>query len=134
LPEKCIIYGGDMSGEDYIPLRRALKDYLKEHKVTLDDLLRVMDDDKEGIMEALSKRVHLTRAQRRALEQHLSSRELNLLLFVIQAFYILNPSGLYKGFMIEPVRDDIMVGDKVTFEGCKMILKALGISTEDIDA
>ncbi|MEM1507414.1 MAG: hypothetical protein QW294_04250 [Candidatus Bathyarchaeia archaeon] len=124
---------GNMGGEDYIPLKRALKDYLKEHKVTLDDLLSVMDEDKEGIMEALSKRVYLTRTQRRALEHHLSSRELNLLLFVIQAFYILNPSGLYKGFIIEPARDDVMIGNKVTFEGCKMILKALGISTENID-
>ncbi|MEM3193959.1 MAG: hypothetical protein QXH97_03125, partial [Candidatus Bathyarchaeia archaeon] len=103
--------------------------YLREHGITLKDLLSVMDEDKEGIMEALSKRVYMTRAQRMALERHLSSRDLNLLLFVIQAFYILNPSGLYKGLIIEPVREDVMVGDKVTFEGCKMILKALGISS-----
>lgn len=123
-----------MAGEDYISLRRVLKDYLREHGVTLSDLLSVMDDDKEGIMEALSKRVYLTRAQRRALERGLSSRDLNLLLFVIQAFYVLNPSGLYKGLIIEPTREDVMVGDKVTFEGCKMILKALGISTDNIEA
>ncbi|MEM2644098.1 MAG: hypothetical protein QW502_04580 [Candidatus Bathyarchaeia archaeon] len=120
-------------GEDYISLKRVLKDYLREHGITLSDLLSVMDDDKEGIMEALSKRVYLTRAQRRALERGLSSRDLNLLLFVIQAFYVLNPSGLYKGLMIEPTREDVMVGDKVTFEGCKMILRALGISTDNIE-
>ncbi|MEM1530823.1 MAG: hypothetical protein QXL20_03730 [Candidatus Bathyarchaeia archaeon] len=123
----------DMMGEDYISLKRVLKDYLREHGITLSDLLSVMDDDKEGIMEALSKRVYLTRAQRRALERGLSSRDLNLLLFVIQAFYVLNPSGLYKGLMIEPTREDVMVGDKVTFEGCKMILRALGISTDNIE-
>lgn len=122
-----------MSGEDYIPLRRALKDYLREHGITLKDLLSVMDEDKEGVMEALSKRVYMTRTQRMALERGLSSRDLNLLLFVIQAFYILNPSGLYKGLIIEPVREDVMVGDKVTFEGCKMILRALGISTSNIE-
>ncbi|MBS7607217.1 hypothetical protein KEJ14_05205 [Candidatus Bathyarchaeota archaeon] len=122
-----------MMGEDYISLKRVLKDYLREHGITLSDLLSVMDDDKEGIMEALSKRVYLTRAQRRALERGLSSRDLNLLLFVIQAFYVLNPSGLYKGLMIEPTREDVMVGDKVTFEGCKMILRALGISTDNIE-
>jgi len=122
-----------MSGEDYIPLKKVLKDYLREHGITLRDLLSAMDEDKEGIMEALSRRVHLTREQRRALELGLSSRDLNLLLFVIQAFYIINPSGLYKGFIIEPVREDVMFGDKVTFEGCKMILKALGISTKGVE-
>ncbi|MCD6470180.1 hypothetical protein J7L29_05215 [Candidatus Bathyarchaeota archaeon] len=122
-----------MSGEDYIPLKKVLKDYLREHGITLRDLLSAMDEDKEGIMEALSRRVHLTREQRRALERGLSSRDLNLLLFVIQAFYIINPSGLYKGFIIEPVREDVMFGDKVTFEGCKMILKALGISTKGVE-
>jgi len=122
-----------MSQGDYIPLRKVLKDYLKEHGVTLSDLLNVMDEDKEGIMEALGRRVYLTREQRRALERSLSSRELNLLLFVIQAFYLLNPSGLYKGLIIEPTKEDVMLGDKATFEGCKMILKALGISTRKID-
>ncbi|MEM1602385.1 MAG: hypothetical protein QXF59_03360 [Candidatus Bathyarchaeia archaeon] len=120
--------------EDYIPLRRALKDYLKEHKITLDDLLSVMDEDKEGIMENLRKRVHLTKAQYKALERYLSSKDLNLLLFVIQAFYMLNPSGLYKGLIIEPARDDVMADGKVTFKGCKMILKALGISTENLES
>jgi DNA-binding transcriptional MerR regulator len=123
-----------MRKEDYIPLRKALKDYLKEQGITLNDLLSVMDEDKEGIMEALSKRVYLTRKQREALETWLSSKDLNLLLFVIQAFYILNPSGLYKGLIIEPVREDVMIGDKVTFEGCKMILKSLGIPTDNIEA
>lgn len=122
-----------MSGNDYISLRKVLKDYLKDNGITLNDLLSVMDEDKEGIMEALSKRVYLTEAQRMALERGLSSRDLNLLLFVIQAFYILNPSGLYKGLIIEPVREDVMVDNRVTFKGCKMILKALGISTENIE-
>jgi len=122
-----------MSEIDYIPLRQVLKDYLREHGITLNDLLRVMDENKEGIMDALSKRIHMTEEQRKALEKGLSSKELNLLLFVIQAFYILNPSGLYKGFMIEPVREDIMKGNKITFEGCKSILKALRISTANID-
>jgi hypothetical protein len=123
-----------MKEEDYISLRKVLKDYLKEQGITLNDLLSVMDEDKEGIIEALSKRVYLTRAQRKALERGLSSKDLNLLLFVIQAFYILNPSGLYKGLIIEPAREDVMIGDKVTFEGCKMILKSLGIPTDNIEA
>jgi len=117
----------------YIDLRRALKNYLKEQGVTLRDLLTVMDEDKRGIIEALRSRIHLTRAQGRALERALSSKDLNLLLFTVQAFYLLNPSGTYKNFIIEPTRDDVVHGDKVTFEGCKLILEALGISTRNLD-
>ncbi len=112
----------------YIELRRVLKDYLKEQGITLKDLLDVMDEDKDEIMESLRKRVQLTEEQSRTLERTLSSRDLNLLLFVIQTFYILNPSGLYKGFIIDPSREDVMWRNKVTYDGCKMILKALRIS------
>ena len=117
----------------YVDLRTALKNYLKEQGITLQDLLSSMDEDKEGIMEALRKRVYLTEDQSRILEEKLTSKELNLLLFVIQAFYILNPSGMYRDFIIEPTREDVMYGDKATFEGCKLILKALRISTEGLD-
>ncbi len=117
----------------YIDLRTALKDYLKEQEITLSDLLDVMDEQKEGIMEALRKRVHLTEAQSRALEENLTSRQLNLLLFVIQAFYLLNPSGTYRDFILDPTREDVIYGDKATFEGCKMILRALRISTQGLD-
>ena len=126
--------GGIMSpGRDYINLRNALKDYLKEQEITLGDLLGTMDEEKEGIMDALAKRVHLNEAQKRVLERRLTGKDLNLLLFVLQAFYLLNPSGLYKGFVIEPTVGDIVYGDKATFEGCKSILKALDISTHDLD-
>jgi len=118
---------------EYIDLRAALKDYLKEQGITLSDLLSVMDEQKEGIMESLRKRVHLTEAQSRALERNLTSKQLNLLLFVVQAFYLLNPSGTYKDFILEPTREDVVYGDKATFEGCKMILEALRISTEGLD-
>jgi hypothetical protein len=123
-----------MAGRRYIDLRTALKNYFKEQNITLPDLLSVMDENKEGIVEALRKRVHLTEGQCRALEENLTSKQLNLLLFVIQAFYLLNPPGTYKGLIIDPTREDVMSGDKATFEGCKMILRALRISTEGLDA
>jgi len=116
----------------YVDIRTALKNYLKEQGITLSDLLSVMDEQKEGIMESLRKRIHLTEAQSRALEENLTSKQLNLLLFVVQAFYLLNPSGTYKDFILEPTREDVMYGDKVTFEGCKMILEALHISTKGL--
>ncbi|MCW4020034.1 MAG: hypothetical protein NWF14_02225 [Candidatus Bathyarchaeota archaeon] len=117
----------------YIHVRRVLKDFLKEQRTALSDLRGVMDEGKEGIMEALRGIVNLTDAQVGALERGLRSKELNLLLFVVQAFYLLNPSGMYKGFIIEPVRDNVVWGEKATFEGCKAILKALHISTKSLD-
>jgi DNA-binding transcriptional MerR regulator len=118
---------------EYIHLRKALKDYLKEQGVTLSDLLDVMDEERQGIMEALQKRVHLSEAQSRALQHNVRNRDLNLLLYVVQAFYLLNPSGMYKGFTIEPLRDDVVGREKATFEGCKRILKALRISTQGLN-
>jgi len=110
-----------------------LKDYLKEQGLSLSDLLAAMDEEKGGIIDALAKRVYLNESQKTSLECGLSSKDLNLLLFVLQAFYLLNPSGLYNGFVIEPLGQDIVCGDKATFEGCKSILKALDISTQDLD-
>jgi hypothetical protein len=38
---------------------------------------------------------------------------------------------MYKGFVIEPTRDEVMQGEKITFEGCKIILKALNVSIRE---
>jgi len=115
---------------DYIDLRQALKDYLRDAGITLQDLLGVMDEEKSGIIEALRKRIHLTEEEGKALERRLTSKELNTLLFVVQAFYILNSSGTYKGRVLYPARKDVVLGDKVSSQGCKMILRALGIHTD----
>ena len=112
----------------YIPLRKALKDYLKEQGIVLYDLLGKMDEERKGIMEALQERIQLTEAQSRMMERNVSSKDLNLLLFVIQTFYLIYPLGMYKGFVIEPTRDEVIQEDKITFEGCKIILKALNVS------
>jgi hypothetical protein len=109
----------------YIPLKKALKDYLKEQGITLSDLLGMMDDERKGIMEALRERIQLTDQQSRFLEQIYSSRDLNLLLFVAQAFYLLNHSGMYKGMVVEPTRDEVVWGQKITYEGCRTILETL---------
>lgn len=116
-----------MAWEDYIDLKLALKDYLREHGLTLNDILMAMDDDREGALEALRKRTLLTEDELEQLERKLTSRQLNTLLFVIQVFYIVNVSGLYKGRMIYPCRDDIVRDNRVTSEGVKMVLRALGI-------
>jgi len=112
---------------EYVELREALRDFLKESEVTLDDLLAAMDEEKHGLLEALNKRVSLSHEDSQAVERPLSSRELNLLLFVIQAFYITSLSGLYKGKVIYPVRRDVVRGAKATLEGLKHVGRALGV-------
>ena len=112
----------------YISLRKALKDYLKEQGIMLSDLLSMMNEERKGIMEALRERIQLTDQQNKFLEQNYSSRNLNLLLFVAQAFYLQNYLGIYKGMVIEPTREDIVRGQKITYEGCKTILETLSMT------
>jgi len=116
-----------MSGEDYIDVKLALKDFLRDNGLTLDDILSAMDDDKEDAIEALRKRTLLSKHELEQLEREATSRQLNTLLFVIQLFYLANPSGLYKNRLIYPCRDDAVRDGKVTAESVKQILKILGI-------
>lgn len=116
-----------MAEDEYVDLKLALKDYLRDNGLTLNDILMAMDEDKEGVMEALAKRTLLTEDELELLERRLTSRQLNTLLFVIQVFYMVNLSGLYKGRLIYPCRDDIVRNNRVTSQGVRMVLKALGI-------
>lgn len=116
-----------MSDEDYIDVKLALKDFLRDNGLTLDDILSAMDDDKEGAIEALRRRTLLSNYELKQLERKATSRQLNTLLFVIQLFYLANPSGLYKGRLIYPCRDDAVKDGKLTAESVKQILKILGI-------
>ncbi len=70
----------------YVPLRKALEDFLRQHDLTIDDVLDAMDDSKEGAYEALRKRVNVSEKDLDFLCRSLSSRELNLLLLAIQIF------------------------------------------------
>ncbi len=84
-----------------------------------------MDEDVEGMVESLRKRCAISfRTERRLLEK-LTSKQLNFLIFVIHTFYIINMSGMYKGFLIYPRREHVVLGQKVTEEGLRQILKAL---------
>ncbi|MEM2089447.1 MAG: hypothetical protein QXF52_12425, partial [Thermoproteota archaeon] len=74
----------------YIPLKKAVDDYLKEQGLTVADIVRVMDEDKEGIAESLRKRCAISFTTERRLLEKLTSRQLNFLIFVVQAFYIVN--------------------------------------------
>ena len=109
-----------------ITLRQALYDLLKDEGVSIDDLLTVMDDNPQGIIESLMKRVNITLDEAISLEKKLSSKQLNILLFAIHVFYIVNTSGYYKDFLIYPPRDLVIGPDgKVTKEGLNLIIRSL---------
>jgi len=111
----------------YISVRKALENLLKEYDITLKDLLDAMDEDKESIEASLKKVCLLSDEELEEIESELSNKELNLLIFVIHAFYIADLSGLYKDSLILPSREEIMVGRKVTFEGLKKLARSLGL-------
>lgn len=113
--------------DDYIELREALRDFLRESRITVNDLLAAMDEEKQSLLDALKQRVSLSEEHSRILERSLSSKQLNLLLFILQAFYITNLSGLYKGRPICPAREDVIRGGRATSDGLKQVGRALGI-------
>jgi len=110
----------------YIPLKKAVDDYLREQGLTVTDIVTVMDEDKESIAESLRKRCAISLRTERQLLEKLTSKQLNTLIFVIQVFYIINIGGMYKGFIIYPERGSVVSGQKVTEEGLRQVLKALG--------
>ena len=118
-----------MSTDSTMPLRTAVKDFLSEAGLTLREVLNLMDEEAGGIDESLRKRVWLDDISAKKLESALSSSQLNYLIFVLQTFYIINPSGLYKSMTLIPSREAIMGGEKATIEGVRLILGALNIGT-----
>jgi len=113
----------------YITLREALKDFLKEHDLTLEEVLSLMDEeDKDSLRVSLLKRISLSPKELDSLEKNYTARQLNLLILAIQVFYLSNPSGLYKGRLIIPLRDQVVGEDgKITPQGLRLILKSLGL-------
>lgn len=112
-----------------IPLKRAVSDFLSEAGLTLQEVLGLMDEEVGGIDESLRKRVLLDDISAKRLESALSSRQLNYLIFVVQTFYIINPSGMYKSMSLLPAREDVMMGERATIEGVRLILRALDIGS-----
>jgi len=114
---------------DTMPLKRAVNDFLSEAGLTLQEVLSLMDDEVGGIDESLRRRVLLDDVSAKRLESALSSRQLNYLIFVLQTFYIINPSGMYKSMSLIPAREEVMMGERATIEGVRSILRALDIGT-----
>lgn len=116
-----------MNSSRFIHIRRALDDFLEEKQIEIQDILSVMDEEVKGIERYLREKTLLREEEIEKLVRKYSSRELNLLIFVLQTFYIVNMGGLYKGRLILPLRGEILQGNKATLEGISKLLRALGI-------
>lgn len=114
---------------DTITLREALKDFLREQGLTLDDVLSAMDEDSRGIIGSLIARASITVEEAEQLEKMYTARQLNLLIFAIHLFYYANPSGLYKGRIIIPARISVVGPDgRVTRAGLHLVMRSLGLT------
>lgn len=111
-----------------ITLKDALRDFLNDAGLSLQDILSVMDEDPRGLIESLMARIDIDEHEAELLEKLYTAKQLNMLLFAIQVFYIANPSGYYKGFLIYPLREKVVgPSGKVTREGLSLLLRSLGI-------
>ncbi|MCD6096291.1 MAG: hypothetical protein J7J99_07010 [Thermoprotei archaeon] len=117
----------------YVPLRKALEDFLKQFDLTVEDILDAMDESKEGAIESLKMRANLTEKDIKFIEQNFTSRDINLLVLAIQVFYSPTSPGLYRNLLVIPTRDEVVGPDgKVTREGLVKIMRALGLRPRNL--
>jgi len=113
---------------EYIPLRTALKNLLKEQGLTLNDVLDAMDETPERLRRSIIARINLSSKDLAKLEVNYTSRQLNLLIFAVHVFYLSGSGGVYKGKVVVPLREEVIGRDgRVTKEGLIKIIKSLGL-------
>ncbi|HYA21930.1 MAG TPA: hypothetical protein VEG31_01985 [Thermoproteota archaeon] len=112
---------------DQIYLKEAIGDLLKEQGILLKDILDMMDEGRDSTMESLSRVSGLSEEQLSSVSEKLSHRQVNLLTFALYALYLNNMSGLYKGLVLVPNRDEVMIGQRVTLDGLVLVAQALGM-------
>ena len=103
-----------LSGEKRVSVEEALKDLLREYGISLDDLLMAMREEGIDVYEELIKRIEYPSKDLIAYIYNLPWKLVALTLFTLQALYIVNPSGLYKGCFLDPPRNLIVSGNKAT--------------------
>lgn len=108
-----------------IPIEAALRDLLREYGVTVEDLLVAMMSENLDVYGELVKRIDRVTKDVYETIYSFPWRLVALTLFTLQAFYLANPSGLYKGYVIDPPREAVAVGDKVVFHGLMYLVNRL---------
>lgn len=114
-----------------IDLKDAMEDLLREQGINLKDVLDMMNEEPTSALQSISKISDLTEGQLSMLEKSLSYRQINLLAFALHALYLTNIPGLYKGMRLRPSREEVVVGQRVTFLGLSAVAEALGMELEE---
>ncbi len=115
------------SGEKqyYITAANALLDLLKEQGLSINDLLEAMRIEDIDVYNELKKRLLYRDKVVEAFIDGLDWRRVAILLFTVQALYIINPSGIYKGYLITPLHDQVVFKDKILPYGLIILAKSL---------
>lgn len=108
-----------------LPVEKALHDLLNEYGITFEDLLVAMYSENIDVYEELIRRMEVKSKDVIETINNLPWRLAALTLFVVQALYLANPSGLYKGYLLNPSREEIVSGDKVRFNGLIHLINRL---------
>jgi len=110
-----------LSGENRIPVEKALLDLLREQGITVNDLLAAMREEGIDVYGELVKRLVYPARDTVAYIYGMPWKLAALTLFALQALYIVNPGGLYKGFLLDPPREIVVLGDKVKPQGVVLL-------------
>lgn len=110
---------------NWIPVEKAILDLLREYDLTIEDLLVAMKDVDIDVYGELVRRLSECTENIMDYIYSLSWKTAALLLFTIQSLYIINTSGLYKGYKLYPPRSSVIIHDKVDFNGLVAILTQL---------
>lgn len=109
----------------WIPVEKAVLDLLNEYGLSIEDLLISMESEGIDVYSELIRRIDNCSSDVVNYIYGLPWKTVALLLFTIQSLYIINPSGLYKGCRLYPLREEIVVFNKVDFNGLIKLITRL---------
>lgn len=120
----CIVRNGDRH-DMRIDVYRAFLDLLKEYGITVEDLLTAMRSEGIDVYDEIIKRISYLSPFIEKTVYSLPWRKATILLFILQTFYVVNISGIYKGYLIDPPRELVMDGLKVKPSGIILLIRKL---------
>lgn len=120
----CIVRNGDRH-DMRIDVYRAFLDLLKEYGITVEDLLTAMRSEGIDVYDEIIKRISYSSPFIEKTVYSLPWRKAAILLFILQTFYVVNISGIYKGYLIDPPRELVMDGLKVKPPGIILLIRKL---------
>ena len=103
----------------------AFFDLLREYGLTVEDLVKAMDEENIDVYNELINRLSVKSRDIVSYIYSIPWKKACILLFIIQAFYIVNIPGQYKGYLLDPPRDAVMEASRVKPSGLLYLLRYL---------